>query len=182
MDSIVKGAIATFTTTLMAFTAPANATILKGQVTTNDTQSTQPGLAMSASATNESAQAKVVAGGWNCTSQVVASSCPTVSPGTVIESFIHYLRNTQGAVVQNWQEPGWTPAASAIFKLSDWTFATQKESSIQTAQGRVTARSQEKLKVVNPNTMVAESTVHQYLNGQFIGPYKTNSVMHKVSG
>lgn len=113
-------------------------------------------------------QAKVVEGAWSVTSKIVASNCPSVAPGTVVESFIQYLKNAQGAIVQNWQETGWTPASSNLWKLGDWTFSTNKESSFQTPQGNVIARSQEKMKVVSPKVMVAESTVQQYLNGKFI--------------
>lgn len=45
--------------------------------------------------------------------------------------------------------------------------------------GGWTARSQEHLKLLDPNTMIAESVVEQYLNGQFVGRYKTSSVLKK---
>jgi len=178
----MKMVMGAFTTIIFGITLPADATTLKGRVSVDKEPGTNISAALTASARQNSLQAKAVEGGWNCTSKVTASSCASVTPGTIVQSFIQYLRNAQGALVQNWQENGWTPAASKIWKLGEWTFSTNKESCYTTAQGSITARSQEKIRVVSPGEMIAESTVQQYLNGRYIGTYKTSSILHKISG
>lgn len=167
---------------LLSCSVNAEAAMLQGHVQENNFPTSsppKPSFALSASNSNHAA-ARMVEGTWNCVSKVVSSTCATVMPGTVVQSFIQYMKNAQGAMVQNWNQAGWTPASSAVLKFNDTSISTSKESTFVSTGGAVTARTHERLKLVNPQTMVAESIVEQFCNGQFIGTYKTVSVLHKA--
>lgn len=177
MNKYINGALIALTT-LIAI-APVNATVLKGGVSSNNFQ--QNGMLQGSVENSVSAaeQAREVEGTWNCVSKVVDSNCPSIIPGTVVQSFIQFLRNAEGSLVQNWQESGWTPASTPVLKFGNSQISTSKEATFQNGQGGWTARTQERMKMLNPQTMIAESTVQQYLNGQFVGTYKTTSVLRK---
>lgn len=160
----------------------ANAAVLRGGVQVNDVLPAQQNNTFALSAEQRIVlQKEIIEGTWNCISNVVASTCPAVMPGTVVHSLIGYLRTTQGALVQQWNEAGWTPAVTPVLKFTESSITTTKISNMQGIGGGWTARSQEHLKLVDQHTMVAESVVDQYLNGQFVGRYKTSSVLKKNS-
>lgn len=177
--SNIKSVAAAITVFIVSGQA-ANATVLRGGVKVNDGLPEQSNNTFALSAEQKVAQQKeAVEGTWNCISKVVASTCPAVMPGTVVHSLIQYLKNTQGSLVQQWNEAGWMPASTPVLKFTESSITTTKTSNMQGIGGGWTARSQEHLKLLDPNTMIAESVVEQYLNGQFVGRYKTSSVLKK---
>ncbi|HEY9677634.1 MAG TPA: hypothetical protein V6C76_06475 [Drouetiella sp.] len=181
-----KSAITTalFTAAIVQSTVPANAMMLQGGVqrsTLVQPQMAQPMLSGAASAeAQRSARAQVLEGNWTCMSQVTGSNVPGVTSGTVVHSMVQYRPDGAGNMVESWFQNNWTPATSAVVKLDSAVLTSSRESASNTSNGW-TARCHDIYKIVAPNKMIAESIVHQFVNGTYVGDYKTQSVLTKSS-
>lgn len=164
---------------------PAHAVMLHGSVQTADFTSAQPmPLAASLSANQQrAARASILEGTWQCVSQVVASNVPGVAPGNVVQSAMQYSLDRTGNMVGHWQQDQWSPASSAVVKIDSDLLTSSRESVNAGAGGRAwSARSHDMYKIIAPNKMLAQSIVEQFVNGQFVGKYKTASILQKVGG
>ncbi len=164
---------------------PAEAVMLHGSVETADFTAVQPmPLSAALSAVQQSdARANLLEGNWKCVSQVVGSNVAGVAAGSVVESAVKYTRDGRGNLVEYWSQDQWTPASSAVVKLDTDLMTSTHESISPAANGAAwSARSHDMYKIIAPDRIVAQSIVEQFVNGQFVGRYKTASVLQKVGG
>jgi hypothetical protein len=135
---------------------------------------------ISASAKKE-ARARAMQGVWQCVTQVIGSTVPGVTPGTIVRCEVQYVRDAQGNLLESWTENGWTPSTASIVKLDSEVITVSHVSSYASRGGTIKAQSMDAIKLVAPGTIVARGMVNQFTDGKFVGQYQTSSVLHKAS-
>jgi hypothetical protein len=165
--------------------APANATMLQGGVQANSTVAPQQRLLLAANvsqAARRDARARALEGVWQSSTEVTGSTVPSIMPGTVVHSMVQYTRDVRGNLVESWCEEGWAPSSASVVKLDNAIMTTSHMSTQGARRGcSWSACTHDAFKMVSPDTMVAESIVDQYIDGQFAGQYKTSSILRKAS-
>ncbi len=161
---------------------PVQAAMLQGGVQTDTVLPVkQPLMQASLSAdAQRNARAQALLGTWQSSTQVVGSTLPSIAPGTVVESLVQYSRDARGNLVESWCEQGWSPSSATVVNLDSAVMTTSHQSSFSGRNDGWSARTHDAFRMVSPTTMVGESIVEQYINGQFAGQYKTTSVLHKI--
>lgn len=144
-------------------------------------QSGSPALSaeISASAKKE-ARAQAMQGVWQCVTQVTGSSVPGVVPGAVVRCEVQYTRDAGGNLLENWTENGWTPSTAAVVKLDSEIITVSHVSSYASRSGMIKAQSTDAIKLVAPDTIVAQGLVNQFSDGHFVGQYRTSSVLRRA--
>jgi hypothetical protein len=162
---------------------PANATMLQGGVQANASIPSQHLIAATTvnQAALRDARARALEGVWQSSTQVTGSTVPSIMPGTVVQSMVQYSRDAKGDLVESWCEEGWTPSSASVVKLDNAVMTTSHVSTQGGRGGSWSARTHDVFRMVSPNTMVGESIVDQYINGQLAGQYKTSSILRKAS-
>ncbi|MBS2007203.1 MAG: hypothetical protein JST01_09185 [Cyanobacteria bacterium SZAS TMP-1] len=122
-------------------------------------------------------------GDWSCRTIVVDSTLPTVTAGQVIESGISFYPTSDGRIQARWSQAGWVETQSTAT-----SYGNDKAKSDRTAyffgensQGSWAARSREEFALLSPDTISASSYVDQYVDGQYSGRYRTQSVLKRTS-
>ncbi|HEY9784223.1 MAG TPA: hypothetical protein V6D17_02400, partial [Candidatus Obscuribacterales bacterium] len=122
-------------------------------------------------------------GRWRCVTTVTDSQVSSIIPGQQTISEIKFRKRSDGKVVADWSQPGWAEAeATAI------SFDSQKARVDRTnyyygegLKGAWAARSRDDFTRVGTDKMTAQSYVDQYLNGQYLGRYRTTSVLQRIN-
>jgi hypothetical protein len=126
---------------------------------------------------------KTYEGIWHCVTTVTDSAVPDVAPGTVTQCNIEFKRNLQGQVGARWAEAGWTEGQSTVVSFNE-TEARLDRTAYYLADGTSpswAARSRETFKLTDRQDMTSSSYVDQYVDGQYVGRYRTTSVLHRDS-
>jgi hypothetical protein len=118
------------------------------------------------------------AGLWRCESLVVASAVPDVSPGQRMISQVNFVKSAEGSVSMTWAQDGWTSTLTSLRVKGDSQASTSRVNQYMT--GNWSARSRDRYVKVSENLLVAESRVEQYLSGQYVGTYNTQSILYRV--
>ena len=123
------------------------------------------------------------AGTWRCETTVVDSGVSTILPGQKSVSEISFKHVQDGRTLASWAQPGWTEA-----EASQVSFSTEKARVDRTnyywgdgVQGAWAARSRDDFTRVSDNRMISKSYIDQYVDGQFVGRYRTTSVLYRLS-
>lgn len=164
---------------------PANATLLCGYV--SDTTMTEQSRKMADSA-RVAASAAVsrtdsfpvdVQGSWQCVTVVVDSLVDTVPVGQKIVSRMDFVRVDDGRVVARFKQAGWTEAQESVTAVSSTQYQLDKTNYFygDRAGGAWAARSRDRYQLLEKNRMIAESEVDQYINGRYVGRYRTRSTL-----
>lgn len=178
--------ITTYTLALAAVlgsVVPVQATILHGYV--EEAGSTAPIQSDSKSGANEAPLANsyptTYAGDWHCVTTVVDSGVATVPAGLTMASDVQFARTADGRITANWKQPGWTEtqASVTIFSAVEARVDRTNYYVADGVQGSWAARSRDQYTQIAPSAIVAKSYVDQYQDGQFIGRYRTTSVLKK---
>jgi len=167
---------------LLAFMQPTNATLLRGYLERQD--ATQP-----QSDPTSGAQEVPVAnsypdayqGSWHCVTTVTDSGVQTVPAGQIMTSDVNFAKVPDGRIVAKWTQPGWTETQASITRFNK-TDARVDRTNYYTADGMENswaARSRDQFSLTQPGAIMAQSYVDQYVDGQFVGRYRTKSVLHK---
>lgn len=169
------------------FPLQANAVVLHGFV--SDTSATQQERLLSMA---KSVDGGVVArrdsfpsdvqGSWQCVTVVVDSLVDTVAVGQKIVSRMDFVRTNDGRVVARFQQPGWTEAQESVTAYSPTQYQMDKTNYFlgDHVNGAWAARSRDHYQVLERNRMVAESEVDQYVNGHYVGRYRTQSTLMRL--
>lgn len=122
-------------------------------------------------------------GTWNCVTTVVNSSVNIVEVGNKTISTIVFQEDKDKNVIANWNQPQWTQSQSNIVAFNDQESQVERTNYYwgENMQGAWATRSKDTFKQVNVNYMTADSEVDQYYQGQYIGRYKTQSVLYKAN-
>lgn len=118
------------------------------------------------------------AGEWQCESVVVSSAVPDVVPGQHIRSHVNFVKSPQGLVSMVWSQSGWTSTLTSLSVKGENHASTRRLN--QYCDGSWTANSRDRYTQVSYDQLVATSRVEQYVNGQYIGTYTTQSVLKRV--
>ncbi len=118
---------------------------------------------------------------WESTTQVTASNVPAVQPGTVVHSNVQYVKDARGQLVEMWKEDGWAPSSSAMVTFNQDLAKVSHTSYSGAGRAGWSAKTNDTMKMVDPNTIIAQSVVDQYSTGHLIGQYKTDSVLRRIN-
>lgn len=117
-------------------------------------------------------------GQWRCESLVVSSAVPEVVPGQRMISQVDFVQSDQGSVSMSWSQSGWTSTLTSLRVKGEKQATASRINQYMT--GNWTAKSKDCYAQVSENQLVAESNIDQYCDGQFVGTYRTQSVLHRV--
>ncbi len=157
---------------------PAFAGALQGHVEQSDPQALATNLKAEITDTFPSSYV----GTWHCVTTVTDSALQLVAPGTVTECDIVFKRNPQGKVDVRWTQPGWTEAQSSISCFSTTQARLDRTAYYWAdgAGGAWAARSQDNFTLTSDKVMMSSSSVDQYLDGLYLGRYRTSSMLTKA--
>lgn len=117
-------------------------------------------------------------GQWRCESLVVSSAVPDVVPGQRMISQVDFVKSPQGSVSMSWAQSGWTSTLTGLRVKGEKQATASRVNQYMT--GNWTAKSKDRYAQVSENQLVAESNVDQYRDGQFVGTYRTQSILYRV--
>lgn len=167
---------------------PANATLLHGYV--NNGNLAEQHQKLIETSKNESAAVRRadsfptdLQGAWHCTTVVIDSLVGTVPVGQKVVSRVDFVRSDDGRVVARFQQPGWTEAQTSVTAFSSTQFQMDKTNYYfgDNMSGAWAARSRDRYQLLELNRMIAESEVDQYIDGRYVGRYRTRSTMIRMN-
>ncbi len=173
---------------LSVISLPAEATLLHGYVN-GAGASENTAMINSARVVEQQAVARTdsfpleVQGSWQCVTVVIDSLVDTVGVGQKVVSQLDFVKGSDGRVVARFQQPGWSEAQESITAFSSTQYQMDKTNYFygDRAAGAWAARSRDKYQLLEKNRMIAESEVDQYINGRYVGRYRTRSTMCRLN-
>jgi hypothetical protein len=171
------------------FSLPANsATLLHGYLS-DTTPEQQQKLLNAARPIDNGAIARSdsfpadVQGTWQCITVVTDSLVDTVPVGQKMISRMDFVKANDGRVVARFQQPGWTEAQESVTAFSSTQYQMDKTNYFygDHANGAWAARSRDSYQVLEKNRMISESEVDQYINGRYVGRYRTRSTLVRLN-
>jgi hypothetical protein len=175
---------------LCALATPADAApLLKGYVNESQSIESQTGAAdqQSQSGLSGAVQAEsfpsTYEGTWHVETQVTDSAVESVPNGQKMVSNIDFVRRPDGRIVANWNQPGWTETKVSITSYSTSEAMTDRTTYYygERMNGSWAARSRDSFTQLEPNKMISKSYVDQYIDGQYLGRYRTKSILIRAT-
>lgn len=125
----------------------------------------------------------VFQGSWQCVTVVLDSSVDIVPVGKQISSRLDFVRQDDGKLKAKWQQDGWVQAQSSVTAFnSHQVMMDRTDYFYADAAGTAwAARSRDQFNVVGPNKIEARSEVDQYAAGQYLGRYRTQSILYRLN-
>ncbi|HEY9869664.1 MAG TPA: hypothetical protein V6D08_10905 [Candidatus Obscuribacterales bacterium] len=122
-------------------------------------------------------------GTWRCLTIVTDSAVTAVPVGQKMVSDVQFLRKPDGRIIANWSQPGWTETQCSILTWSKTQGQVDRTNYYygEKMQGAWAARSRDKFTQVGGDRILAESYVDQYIDGHYLGRYRTRSVLTRTS-
>jgi hypothetical protein len=128
---------------------------------------------------------KTYTGTWSSQTTVVDSTAPQVLAGQVINSDVVFYPTSDGRVQARWNQPGWVETQTVASSFGkDHSEAKSDRTTYyfgENAQGSWAARARDQFALTAPDTITAKSYVDQYIDGQYVGRYRTVSVLKRTS-
>lgn len=166
---------------------PANAVLLHGYLSDTTSEQQQRLLNVAKSVDNAAIARRDsfpadVQGGWQCVTVVIDSLVDTVPVGQKMVSRMDFVRATDGRVVARFQQPGWTEAQESVTAFSTTQYQMDKTNYYygDHVNGAWAARSRDRYQLLERNRMIAESEVDQYIDGRYVGRYRTRSSLLRL--
>jgi len=123
-------------------------------------------------------------GTWQCVTRVTSSAVETVNPGTTLASEVRFVAEPggKGKVKAVWVQPGWTEAQAAAVAWNDSEARVDRTCYYygEGMNGSWASRSRDHFVRKSPDTIECDSYVDQYLDGRYLGRYRTISVLTKM--
>jgi len=121
-------------------------------------------------------------GRWQCVTRVVDSAVDTVTIGTEMKSEVCFVDVPEGRVVARWVQPGWTETQASAMSWSSREAQTDRTSYYfgEGMDGSWASRSRDHFMQVGTDKLECKSYVDQYMDGRYIGRYRTISVLSRV--
>lgn len=173
---------------LLLSAVPANAALLHGYVSETGAKEQQDKIITTRI---EERQQQPVArtdsfpselqGSWQCVTVVTDSLVESVPVGQKIVSRMDFVKTQDGRVVARFLQPGWTEAQEKVTALSTSRYQMDKTNYYLHSGGGWAARSRDRYQVLERNRMIAESEVDQYVDGCYMGRYRTRSTLVRFS-
>lgn len=123
-------------------------------------------------------------GSWHCVTTVVDSGVPAIPTGQVMLSDVTFALQSDGRVTAAWTQPGWTESTSSVTSFSATEARVDRTNYFvsKDLDQSWAARSRDQFSQTSRQTIAAKSYVDQYVDGQFVGRYRTTSVLQKANG
>lgn len=123
-------------------------------------------------------------GQWRCVTTVVDSGVSAIPTGQVMLSDVTFARQADGRVTAAWTQPGWTESTSSVTAFSSTEARVDRTNYFvsKDIDQSWAARSRDQFTQTTRQSITAKSYVDQYVDGQFVGRYRTTSVLQKAPG
>lgn len=120
-------------------------------------------------------------GAWYCQTTVVDSTLPAVLQGQVIGSEVVFFLSKDGGIHARWNQPGWVETQSQAITFNGTEAKADRTTYYfgDNMQGSWAARARDQFAQTGPDVITAKSYVDQYLDGQYLGRYRTTSVLKR---
>ena len=121
-------------------------------------------------------------GQWQCETTVVDSAVGDVPVGVKTVSQVDFARNASGAITSTWQQNGWAEGQSTVtaFNTTEAQLDRTSYYMVGSNAGLWAARARGQYTKVAADAIIAKSVVDQYMDGQYVGRYRTTSVMRRL--
>lgn len=121
-------------------------------------------------------------GSWKCETLVTDSGVDTVPTGSKLLSDVQFARLPDGRIVARWNQPGWTETQANAMTFNAKEARVDRTSYYfgDGVNGAWAARSRDHFVQINADTIAVKSYVDQYIDGQYVGRYRTASMLHRV--
>lgn len=121
-------------------------------------------------------------GTWQCVTTVIDSAVSDVIPGTVTQCQIEFKKENDGRILAHCAQPGWTEAQNNVISFNKTEAQMDRTAYFWAdgAGGAWAARSRDTFTLTAANSIVSNSYVDQYIEGRYLGRYRTNSVLTKA--
>jgi hypothetical protein len=118
-------------------------------------------------------------GRWHCVTKVIDSAVDTIAVGTELLSEVNFVRLPGGRVVARWLQPGWTETQASAVKWNENEARVDRTSYYfgEGMNGSWGSRARDQFVQTGSLSMQCKSYVDQYLDGNYIGRYRTISVL-----
>lgn len=123
-------------------------------------------------------------GQWHCITTVVDSGVPAIPTGQVMLSDVTFARQADGRVTAAWTQPGWTESTSSVTAFSSSEARVDRTNYFvsKDIDQSWAARSRDQFTQTTRQSITAKSYIDQYVDGQFVGRYRTTSLLQKAPG
>jgi len=121
-------------------------------------------------------------GRWQCVTKVVDSAIESVAIGTELSSEVNFVEVQDGRVIAHWLQPGWTETQASAMAWSSREAQTDRTSYYfgEGMNGAWASRSRDHFMQVGTDRIECKSYVDQYMDGRYLGRYRTVSVMTRL--
>jgi len=152
-------------------------------VTTNKSEGVFSAIQPSASDLNPNTFPQSYQGDWACQTQVTDSTVSTVSAGQTIDLEVTFYPTTDGRVQARWNQAGWVETQNTAYSYGKNEAKSDRTTYYfgENSQGSWAARSRDQFAQTGSDTISASSYVDQYIDGQYVGRYRTTSVLKRLS-
>lgn len=126
---------------------------------------------------------KTFQGTWYVETTVVDSTLPAVSQGQVIGSEVVFYPTADGLIHARWNQPGWVETQSLAVAFNGVEAKADRTTYFfgDNMHGSWAARARDQFIQLGPDQISAKSYVDQYLDGQYLGRYRTESTLKRTS-
>ncbi len=120
-------------------------------------------------------------GEWNVATKVIWSDCEYVGTGVESESKI-VIHDINGKLFPEWEAYDWQLVRNKVIDFSyDESLHWEMESKLEHDGDYWFVRSINDFKLDKQGKITGKGIVKQYLNGEFVGSYVTESVLSKIA-
>lgn len=122
---------------------------------------------------------------WHCQTLVTDSQVDTVVKGTSLACDIQFVPDKTGKVTGQWIQPGWVETQISTLSWNpqeakvDRTSYYFGQSMVQ--GGSWACRSRDHFIQLSENKMECQSYIDQYIDGRYLGRYRTKSVLTRAT-
>lgn len=121
-------------------------------------------------------------GRWKCQTEVINSAVKTVLVGSKMVSIVNFEMKPDGRIVADWLQPGWTESQSFAVAWSNREARVDRTCYYYAdgMQGAWASRSRDHFILKNNSRMICKSYIDQYIDGRYLGRYRTVSVLERT--
>ncbi len=120
-------------------------------------------------------------GNWDVSTKVTWSDCPYVKEGQAAESELS-VADTNGALYPTWQANDWQLVKNSAINISNEDQITWERSNKLYKDGKYWyVESVDRFQFDKDGKLKAKSLVKQYLDGEYVGSYITESTLNKAT-
>lgn len=122
---------------------------------------------------------------WRCQTSVTDSQVETVAKGTTLACDIQFVPDKTGKVTGQWIQPGWVETQVSTLSWNPQEAKVDRTSYYfgQSAVmgGSWACRSRDHFIQLSKDKMECQSYIDQYLDGKYLGRYRTRSILTRVN-